>query len=76
MWTGNGLDWKPPRQAIVRRLVRHASNGAIVCLRDGRLTQPKPGVHETLEAVRRLIPELRGRGFRFETVSQILCPTK
>ena len=74
MWTGNGLDWKLPAGAIVRRLMKYARNGAIFCLHDGRLTQARPDIRPTLEAVRRLVPELSARGFRFETVSQILCP--
>jgi peptidoglycan-N-acetylglucosamine deacetylase len=75
MWTGNGLDWKLSAEAIVRRLIRRARNGAIFCLHDGRLTRTRPDVRPTIEAVRRLIPELSARGYRFETVSQILCPT-
>jgi peptidoglycan/xylan/chitin deacetylase (PgdA/CDA1 family) len=75
MWTGNGLDWKLSAEAIVRRLMRRARNGAIFCLHDGRLTQARPDVRPTIEAVRRLIPELSAKGYRFETVSQILCPT-
>jgi peptidoglycan/xylan/chitin deacetylase (PgdA/CDA1 family) len=74
MWTGNGLDWKLPAGAIVRRLMKYACNGAIFCLHDGRLMQARPDIRPTLEAVRRLVPELSARGFRFETVSQILCP--
>ena len=74
MWTGNGLDWKLPADAIVRRLMKYARNGAIFCLHDGRLMQARPDIRPTLEAVRRLVPELSARGFRFETVSQILCP--
>jgi len=74
MWTGNGLDWKLPADDIVRRLIKYARNGAIFCLHDGRLMQARPDIRPTLEAVRRLLPELSARGFRFETVSQILCP--
>lgn len=75
MWTAIALDWKLSAGAIVRRLLRAARNGAIFCLHDGRELQPQPDVEETLEAIRRLIPELRVQGFHFETVSQILCPT-
>jgi len=75
MWTAIALDWKLNAAAIVRRLLRAAGNGAIFCLHDGRELEPEPDVGEMLVAVRRLIPELRLRGFHFETVSQILCPT-
>jgi len=75
MWTEIGLDWKLPAEGIYRRLARAAQNGAIFCLHDGRETRPNPDIRPTLEAVRRLLSELRARGFHFETVSQILCPT-
>jgi peptidoglycan/xylan/chitin deacetylase (PgdA/CDA1 family) len=75
MWTAIGWDWKLPAGRIVERLRRAAGNGAIFCLHDGRDNRPHPDIRPTLEAVRRLIPELSARGFRFETVSQILCPT-
>ncbi len=74
MWTAAGLDWKLRAGAIAARLAAAASNGAIFCLHDGRKLQPHPGIRETLEALRRLIPELESRGFQFETVSELLCP--
>ena len=75
MWTAIARDWRLPAEAIVRRLLRYAQNGAIFCLHDGRSGAPQPDIRPTIEAVRRLIPELSARGYRFETVSQILCPT-
>jgi peptidoglycan/xylan/chitin deacetylase (PgdA/CDA1 family) len=75
MWTAVALDWKLKAEAVVARLVRAASNGAIFCLHDGRELEPRPDIAATIESVRRLIPELRDRGYHFETVSQILCPT-
>jgi len=75
MWTAIGLDWKRQAEGIVARLLRGARNGAILCLHDGRTTQTKPDIRETVEAVRRLTPALLERGFRFETISKLLCPT-
>jgi peptidoglycan/xylan/chitin deacetylase (PgdA/CDA1 family) len=75
MWTVIALDWKLKSEAITRRIVRGASNGAILCLHDGRELQPKPNVTETTRALRETIPALQDRGYHFETVSQILCPT-
>jgi hypothetical protein len=46
-----------------------------MCLHDGRELQRAPDIRATLEAVARIVPILKERGFRFETVSQILCPT-
>jgi peptidoglycan/xylan/chitin deacetylase (PgdA/CDA1 family) len=74
MWTGIARDWKLPAGAVLRRLLRYARNGAILCLHDGRDTQPNPDIQPMLEAVRHLLPELSARGFHFETVSQILSP--
>ncbi len=74
MWTSIGCDWKLAAPAIAARILSQASNGGILCLHDGRGTQPDPDCSQTVEAVRRIVPELLGRGYRFETVSSILCP--
>ncbi|MCC7176096.1 MAG: polysaccharide deacetylase family protein [Bryobacterales bacterium] len=75
MWTALGRDWKLPAEAVFHRLARAARNGAIFCLHDGRERCADPDITSTLEAVRRLIPALRGQGYHFETVSRILSPT-
>lgn len=75
MWTVLGLDWKLPAGAITRRILRRTENGAIICLHDGRGIDRNPDISQTLEAVEILIPALKARGFIFETVSQLLCPT-
>lgn len=76
MWTVIGRDWTLPAEGIAKRLLSGASEGAIICLHDGRGVMPDPDIAQTLEAVRRVIPALRDRGYQFETVTQILCPTK
>jgi peptidoglycan/xylan/chitin deacetylase (PgdA/CDA1 family) len=75
MWTAIGLDWKLTAGCIVERLLGAARNGAILCLHDGRGVDAAPDVRESLAAVREIVPALRERGYRFETVSEILCPT-
>jgi peptidoglycan/xylan/chitin deacetylase (PgdA/CDA1 family) len=75
MWTVIGYDWKFRADAIVRRVLSRAGNGSIICLHDGRRLDVDPPVRETVEAVDRLIPAIRARGLRLETVSQLLCPT-
>ena len=75
MWTVLGLDWKLPSEDITRRVLTRTGNGAIICLHDGRGVGRSPDISQTLDAVERLIPALRSRGFTFETVSQLLCPT-
>jgi len=75
MWTVLGLDWKLPAQRIARRVLSRIENGAIICLHDGRGIGRHPDISQTLEAAQILIPALKARGFIFETVSQLLCPT-
>ena len=75
MWTVLGMDWRWPARRISRLVVQGASSGAIICLHDGRALRRSPDIRPTLEAVEYAIPALKERGFQFETVSQILCPT-
>lgn len=72
MWTAIALDWKLDAPAIHKRMKRSASNGAILCLHDGRELQPRPDISATLGAVRRLLPELRAGGYDLVTVSDLL----
>ena len=76
MWTSIGVDWKLPSDRIVSRLLQGAGNGAIFCLHDGRLLEPRPNIDATLAAVRLVIPALIDQGFHFEKITDILCPTK
>ena len=75
MWSVIGRDWRLPAEQIVQRVLAHAENGAIVCLHDGRAVQPRPDISATLAAVETLVPALLGRGFRLETLTELLCPT-
>jgi len=75
MWTAIGYDWKAKADTIVGRMLPGVSNGSILCLHDGRETQAQPDIRETVAAVALLIPQLRDRGFEFNTVSRLLCPT-
>ena len=75
MWTVIGYDWKLEPGAVVRGIASRVSNGAILCLHDGRELRPKPDIGTTVEAVRRLVPMLLDRGFEFESLSRLLCPT-
>ncbi len=75
LWSTIGKDWKWPADAVARRLLAGATNGAIFCLHDGRALLTRPDVANTIEAVGRVIPILRDRGFHFETVNEIICPT-
>jgi peptidoglycan/xylan/chitin deacetylase (PgdA/CDA1 family) len=75
MWSIIGRDWKWPAPRIAQLILGRARNGDIICLHDGRRTEESPDIRATLEAVEAVIPVLKEQGFRFETVSQILCPT-
>ena len=75
MWTAIGYDWNLKAEAVVERMARRVSNGAILCLHDGRELCARPDIGVTVEAVRRLVPMLLDRGYKFETVSRLLCPT-
>jgi len=75
MWTAIGYDWSQRADEVVARIAARASNGAILCLHDGRELRAKPDIRVTVEAVRRLVPMLLDRGYKFETVSRLICPT-
>ena len=75
MWTVIGYDWSLGAEEVVERILRRVSNGAILCLHDGRELRARPDTGVTLEAVRRLVPKLLDQGYRFETISRLLCPT-
>lgn len=72
MWTAIARDWELPAGEIVALLRRRVRNGAILCLHDGRGTLSRPDIQHTVEAVRRLIPELLDQGFHLETVSHLV----
>jgi peptidoglycan/xylan/chitin deacetylase (PgdA/CDA1 family) len=71
LWTTTGFDWIAPEQEIVNRVNGGVVNGAIICLHDGRGLDARPDISATIGAVARLIPQLRDRGFQFETLHQI-----
>jgi peptidoglycan-N-acetylglucosamine deacetylase len=76
MWSVLGRDWKWPAARIARLLVDRPINGDIICLHDGRGVQQNPDIRATLDALRFAIPEMKRRGFQFETVSELLCPAE
>jgi peptidoglycan-N-acetylglucosamine deacetylase len=75
MWTSIGRDWDLSAREVSARIVSGAAPGAIICLHDGRELAPDPDISNTVEAVKSTVPVLLDMGFRFETVSEILCPT-
>jgi len=75
MWTVIGYDWKRKAEEVAARIQARVENGAILCLHDGRELRARPDIGVTVEAVQRLVPLLLDRGYTFETVSRLLCPT-
>jgi peptidoglycan-N-acetylglucosamine deacetylase len=71
MWTVIGRDWVLDAASIAKRVLASDPEGGIICLHDGRGTQVNPSIEATLEAVRRIVPSLLEKGYRFETVSQL-----
>lgn len=71
-WTVIGHDWAWSAGRVAEQVLHHVRPGAIVCLHDGRETRVDPDILVTLEAVRLILPELKRRGYEFETVSALL----
>jgi len=64
-WDVNSDDWKgAPADALVKRVLERTRPGSIILMHEAR-----ENGEVTIEAVRRLIPELRARGYELVTVS-------
>jgi|HubBroStandDraft_6_1064221.scaffolds.fasta_scaffold224189_2 peptidoglycan/xylan/chitin deacetylase (PgdA/CDA1 family) len=72
MWTVIGHDWKWPPERIAKWVLDHIDNGGIVCLHDGFQTRPAPDISAMIGSLELLIPELKERGYSFETAGEIL----
>ncbi|MBS1856767.1 MAG: polysaccharide deacetylase family protein [Acidobacteria bacterium] len=75
MWSAIGYDWKLRADEIAARMRAQTANGSILCLHDGRELRVTPDAGATVEAIRRLVPELLDQGYHLETVTRLLCPT-
>jgi peptidoglycan/xylan/chitin deacetylase (PgdA/CDA1 family) len=76
MWTVIGCDWRLSAEGISKRVVTRVTEGDIICLHDGRGTLKDPDISATVEAVRRIVPNLLEKGYHFETVTELICPMK
>ncbi|MCK9910306.1 hypothetical protein MXD81_14265, partial [Microbacteriaceae bacterium K1510] len=72
-WSVDPRDWSLKRTAsvIANSVKRNVSTGDIVLFHDGGLNQ-----RQTLAALQDLIWDLRRKGYRFVTVSQLLDAAK
>lgn len=75
MWSVIARDWRLTGDQVATRLENAARSGAIFCLHDGRILQANPDISATIGAVRVMMPRLGQSGFRFPTVTQLICPT-
>jgi peptidoglycan/xylan/chitin deacetylase (PgdA/CDA1 family) len=71
-WSWGMWDWDWWRdrdgERIAARLARQASAGDIIVIHDGHHDDPRADRRHAAEAVRRLVPPLRQRGFTFGTL--------
>ena len=70
MWD---FDWWRPRngERLARRLARKASAGDVIVIHDGHHKNPRADRRHAADAVRRLVPALRARGFSLETLCRL-----
>lgn len=67
--------WRAPRgDAIAKRLARKASAGDIIVIHDGHHKNPNADRRHAAEAIRRIVPVLEKRGFRFGTLCEPVHP--
>jgi peptidoglycan/xylan/chitin deacetylase (PgdA/CDA1 family) len=71
-WTVIGYDWKWPADRIALHVLRAVSGGGVIVLHDGRETRTLPDIAATIAATKAIVPILKERGFRFQTVQEIL----
>jgi len=75
LWTLNSKDWVNfDDKYIVRYLVKNIQPGDIILFHDsgGFLKTEEGNRIETVNAIPRLVEKLKGRGYRFVTVSELL----
>jgi peptidoglycan/xylan/chitin deacetylase (PgdA/CDA1 family) len=69
-WDTDSLDWKNPGvNQIVNRVVKRAHPGDIILL------HASDSCLQTHEALPQIIDQLRGKGYTFQTVSQLITQT-
>lgn len=70
-WTIDTLDWTGnPATTIYNRVMNNLQPGTIVLMHTGA------GATGTVEALKRLIPAIKNKGYRFVTLSQMMNPKK
>ncbi len=71
-WTVDPRDWeKPGTDEIVRRVVTDTRPGAIILLHDADGNRSADGRRQTVDALGRIIDELRAQGYEFVDVTEL-----
>lgn len=69
LWSIDTLDWAhTPSDKIVAKVIGNLCGGDIILMHDY-----VSGNNTTCDALRKLIPELKKRGYEFVTVSELIC---
>lgn len=68
-WDQDTKDWsRPGVDKIARNVIENASNGDIILFHDHTR-----GRSQTIEALQKILPKLKAKGYRFVTVSDLLA---
>ena len=69
LWSIDTLDWAhTPSDRIVSKVLSNLCGGDIILMHDY-----VSGNNTTCDALRKMIPELKSRGYEFVTVSELIC---
>ncbi|MGE5657080.1 MAG: polysaccharide deacetylase family protein [Actinomycetota bacterium] len=68
MWSVDSMDWRTSTPSLLENVLNQASAGGIVLMHDGGGNRSK-----TVEALPKMIAELRKRGYKFVTVPELLA---
>lgn len=75
-WSLMCRDWvNPGVEVITDRVVGKVKSGSIILLHDGDGVASSASRAQTIEATRRIIHQLKNKGYRFVTVDEILSTT-
>jgi peptidoglycan/xylan/chitin deacetylase (PgdA/CDA1 family) len=73
LWDVNSKDWKlKDSERISANVIRKVKGGSILLFHDGKWSNQDLGYSHTTEALKRIIPALKERGFSPATISQLL----
>jgi peptidoglycan/xylan/chitin deacetylase (PgdA/CDA1 family) len=73
-WSAAASDWNPHTpEEIAGALLDQLAPGAIFLLHDGKETNDGPHRVASVQAVARLIPQVKARGYRFVTIPELLA---